>query len=140
MMKKSTVVKKKIRGKKDKFKADLKTSGKERGYGNVGEDVHKIPAAKQDANNVAAECCGVDDSKGEVEDKSNAMDNINDQECNVAEDTKDKIGIIFDLEEKEVKVCLMDLGSYKKFNKECYLKGYKSGVVGTYHSTQLGKI
>jgi hypothetical protein len=37
-----------------------------------------------------------DDSEGGVEDKSKASINVDDQECNVAEDTKDKIGIIFD--------------------------------------------
>jgi hypothetical protein len=37
-------------------------------------------------------------------------------------------------EGKEVKVCLRDLGSYLKFNKECLYKGYKSSMVDTYLS------
>ncbi len=42
---------------------------------------------------------------------------------------EDEIGLIFDLEGKETKVCLRDLGSYVKFSKECRHKGYKSGSV-----------
>ena len=50
---------------------------------------------------------------------------------------EDEIGLIFDLEGKETKVCLRDLGSYVKFSKECRHKGYKSGSVNTYLSAQL---
>ncbi len=34
-------------------------------------------------------------------------------------DKDDEIGLIFELEGKEIKVCLRDLGSYVKFSKEC---------------------
>jgi hypothetical protein len=95
-----------------------------------------MPAAKQNANSVAAVQCGVDDSEGELEDKSSSTININDHKCNIAEDTEDNIGIIFDLEHNEVKVNLRDFGSYVKYNKECLHKGYKSGTVGTYLSAQ----
>jgi hypothetical protein len=37
-------------------------------------------------------------------------------------DTEDNIGIIFQLEGKDVKVSIRDFGSYVKFNKECYQK------------------
>jgi hypothetical protein len=67
--------------------------------------------SQQNANSVAAEQCGVDDSEGELEDKSKATINVNDHECDVAEDTEDNIGIIFDLEGNEVKVSLWDFGS-----------------------------
>jgi len=50
---------------------------------------------------------------------------------------EDEIGLIFELEGKETKVCLRDLGSYVKFSKECRHKGYKSGSVNTYLSAQL---
>jgi hypothetical protein len=44
-----------------------------------------MPAAKQNANSVAVECCGVYDSEGELEDKSKATINVNDHKCNIAE-------------------------------------------------------
>jgi hypothetical protein len=52
-------------------------------------------------------------------------------------DDEDEIGLIFELEGKETKVCFRDLGSYVKFSKECYHKGYQSGSVNTYLSAQL---
>ncbi len=52
-------------------------------------------------------------------------------------DTEDDIGIIFLLEGSDVKVSLRDFGSYVKFNKECYHKGYKSREVNTYLTAQL---
>jgi hypothetical protein len=52
-------------------------------------------------------------------------------------DTEDNIGIIFLLEGNDVKVSLRNFGSYVKFNKECYHKGYKSGEVKTYLTAQL---
>jgi hypothetical protein len=52
-------------------------------------------------------------------------------------DTEDNIGIIFQLEGYDVKVSLRDFGSYVKFNKECYHKGYKRGMVNTYLTAQL---
>ena len=52
-------------------------------------------------------------------------------------DDEDEIGLIFELEGKETKVCLRDFGSYVKFSKECYHKGYKNGSVNTYLSAQL---
>jgi len=35
---------------------------------------------------------------------------------------EDEIGLIFELEGKETKVCLRDLRSYVKFSKECHHK------------------
>jgi hypothetical protein len=52
-------------------------------------------------------------------------------------DTEDNIGIIFQLEGYDGKVSLRDFGSYMKFNKECYHKRYKSGMVNTYLTAQL---
>ncbi len=52
-------------------------------------------------------------------------------------DTEDGIGIIFQLEGKDVKVSIRDFRSYVKFNKECYHKGYKNGKVITYLTAQL---
>jgi hypothetical protein len=69
--------------------------------------------------------------------KSKATIHINDHECNDITDTEDDIGIIFWLESNDVKVSLRDPGSYVKFNKECYCKGYKSGEVNTYLIAQL---
>jgi hypothetical protein len=55
----------------------------------------------------------------------------------VITDIEDYIGIIFQLEGKDVKVSIRDFGSYVKFNKECYHKGYKNGKVNTYLTAQL---
>jgi hypothetical protein len=55
----------------------------------------------------------------------------------VITDTEDDIGILFQLEGNDEKVCLRDFESYMKFNKECYHKGYKSGKVDTYLTAQL---
>jgi hypothetical protein len=52
-------------------------------------------------------------------------------------DTEDDIGIIFKVEGNDVKVGLRDFGSYVKFNKECYHKGYKCGTVNTYLTAKL---
>ncbi len=52
-------------------------------------------------------------------------------------DTEDNNGIIFQLEGNDEKVSLRDFGSYVKFNKECYHKGYKSSKVNTYLTAQL---
>jgi hypothetical protein len=104
---------------------------------NVGVYVWKMPAAKQNANSVTAEQCDVDDCEWELEDNSKATINVNDHKCNIAEDTKDDIGFIFDLEGDNGKASLRDFGSYVKFNKECLHKGYKSGTVDTYLSAQL---
>ncbi len=52
-------------------------------------------------------------------------------------DTEEDIGIIFKLEGNDVKVSLRDFGSYVKFNKECYHKGYKCSTVNTYLTAQL---
>ncbi len=79
-----------------------------------------------------AEECGVDDYEGQLEENSKATVDINDHECNVTTDTEDNIGILFWLESNDVKVSLRDFGSYVRFNKECYHKGYKSGKVNTY--------
>jgi hypothetical protein len=56
---------------------------------------------------------------------------------NSSTDEEDEIGLIFELEGKETKVCLRDFGSYVKFSKECYHNGYKSDSVSTYLSAQL---
>ncbi len=87
--------------------------------------------------NSLAEECGVDDCNGQYEDNSKATIDINNHECNVITDTEDDIGITFQLEGNDVKVSLRDFGSYVKFNKECYHKGYKSGKVNTYLTAQL---
>ncbi len=98
----------------------------------------KMPAAKQNANSVAAEECGVDDCKEESEDNSKATINVNDHECILIEDTEDDIGIIFKLEDNDVKVSLRrDFGRNVKFNKECLHNGYKCGMVDKYLSAQL---
>jgi hypothetical protein len=55
----------------------------------------------------------------------------------VITDTEDDIGIIFQVGGNNEKVSLRDFGSYVKFNKECYHKGYKSGNVNTYLTAQL---
>ncbi len=88
-------------------------------------------------NVCVAEDCGVDDREEQFEENSKATFDINDHECNVITDTEDGIGIIFQLEGNDVKVSLRDFGSYMKFNKECYHKGYKCGMVNTYLTTQL---
>ncbi len=62
---------------------------------------------------------------------------INDQKCKVITAAEDNIGIIFQLEGNDVRVSLRNFGSYVKFNKECYHKGYKSGKVNTYLNAQL---
>jgi hypothetical protein len=41
------------------------------------------------------------------------------------------------LEGNDVRVSLRNFGSYVKFNKECYHKGYKSSEVNTYLTAQL---
>ncbi len=84
-----------------------------------------------------AEECGVHDCEGQLEENSKATIDINNHECNVITDTEDIIGIFFWLEGNDVKVCIRDFGSYVKFNKECYHKGYKSGKVNKYLTAQL---
>jgi hypothetical protein len=84
-----------------------------------------------------AEECGVNDCVGELEENSKATFDIHDHECNVITDSEDNISIIFKLEGNYVKVSLRDFGSYVKFNKECYHKGYKCGRVNTYLTGQL---
>ncbi len=81
--------------------------------------------------------CGVDDCEGQLEENSKATIDINNHECNVITDTEDNMGIFFWFESNDVKVSLRDLGSYVKFNKECYHEGYKSGEVNTYLPAQL---
>jgi hypothetical protein len=102
MMKKRKIERENKGDKDDQCEANIKKSGKEWGEGNAGIYVWKMPAAKQIANIVASESCGVDDCEGELEDNSKATINVNDHECKVAEDTKDNIGIIFDLEGNEL--------------------------------------
>ncbi len=100
----------------DQLEANLNKSGHELGQGNV----------------YVAEECGVDDYEGEL-----ATLDINDHECNVITDTEDDIRIIFKSEGNDVKVSLRNFGSYVKFNKECYHKGYKCSTVNTYLTAQL---
>jgi hypothetical protein len=107
--------------KNDQFEANVNMSGQELGGGNV----------------CVAEECGVDDCERQYEDNSKATFNINNHECNVITDTEDDIGLIFKLEGNNVKVSLRDFGSYVKFNKECYHKGYKCGTVKRYLTAQL---
>ncbi len=98
------------KGDKDnEFKANVKKNGKEWGEGNVGVYVWKMPAAKQNSINIAAEQCGVDDCEGELEGNSKATININYHECKIAEDTKNYIGIMFNLESNEVQVSLRNV-------------------------------
>jgi hypothetical protein len=78
----------------------------------------------------------IDDCEGQFEENSKATFNINKHECNVITDTEDNIGIIIWLDGNDVEVSLR-VGSYVKFNKECYHKGYKSGKVNTYLTAQL---
>jgi hypothetical protein len=110
-----------IGDKNDKFEASVNMSGHEWGGGNVW----------------VAEECGVGDCEGRFEENLKATLDIKDNECNVITDTEDNISIIFHLEGYDVKVSLRDFGSYMKFNKECYHKGYKSGMVNTYLTAQL---
>jgi hypothetical protein len=107
--------------KNDQFEANVNMSGRELG----------------ERNFCVAEECGVDDCEGELDKISKATFDINNHECNVITDTEDDIGIIFQLEGNDVEVSLRDFGSYVKFNKECYHKGYKSGTVNTYLTAQL---
>ncbi len=107
--------------KNDQFEANLNMSGHELGDGNV----------------CVAEECGVNDCEGLFEENSKTTFDINNHECNVITDTEDDIGIIIQLEGNDIKVSLRDFGSYVKFNKECYHKGYKSGLVNTYLTAQL---
>jgi hypothetical protein len=107
--------------KNDQFHAIVNMSARELGKGNV----------------CLLEECGVDDCEGKLEENSKATIDINDHECNVITDTEDNIGIFFWLESNNVKYSLRDFGSYVKFNKECYHKGYKSGKVNTYLTAQL---
>jgi hypothetical protein len=53
------------------------------------------------------------------------------------EDELDKTGIIFELIDKDTKVCLPSLGSCVKFNSLCLHKGFKDGEVKTNLSAQL---
>jgi hypothetical protein len=103
------------------FDADIKMSAGELGKGNI----------------CVAEKCGVDDCDGQLEEHSKATIDINNHECNAITDTEDDIGIIFQFEGKDVKVSTRDFGSYVKFNKECYHKGYKNSEVNTYLTAQL---
>ncbi len=105
----------------DQFDANVNMSAHELGKGNIS----------------LAEECDEDDCEGQLEDDSKATIDINDHECNAITDAEDDIGIIFQLEGNDVKVSLRDFGSYAKFNKECYHKGYKSSEVITYLTAQL---
>ncbi len=78
-----------------------------------------------------------DNCEGELEENSKATFHINDHECTMITDTEKNIGIFFQLEGNDEKVSLRDFGSYVKFNKECYHKGYKRGKVNTYLTAQL---
>ncbi len=79
----------------------------------------------------------VDDCEGQSEENSKVAIDINDHEYNVITDTDDDIGIFFWLESNDVKVSQRNFGSYVKFNKECYHKGYKSSKVNTYPTAPL---
>ncbi len=102
------------------FDDDVKMSAHELGKGNIS----------------VAEKCSVHDCDGQLEEYSKASIDINDHERNVITDTEDDIGIIFQLEGKDIKNSIRDFGSYVKFNKECYHKGYKNGKVNTYLTAQ----
>ncbi len=100
----------------NQFEANVNMSARELRKGNV----------------CLAEECGVEDCEGQLEENSKATIDINNHECNVITNTEDDIGIFFWLVSNDVKVSLRDFGSYMKFNKECYHKGYKSSEVNTY--------
>jgi hypothetical protein len=70
--------------------ADVKMSARELGKGNIS----------------VTKKCGVDDCDGQLEEHSKATMDINDHECNVITDAEDDIGIIFQLEGKDVKVSM----------------------------------
>jgi hypothetical protein len=123
--------------KDDQFEANINKSGHELGEGNVCVYVEKMTEKTLNATSASSEECGVDDCEGELEDNSKATINVNDHECNVIDDAEDDIGIIFKLEGNDVKVSVRDFGSYVKFNKKCFRKGYKCGTVNTYLSAQL---
>jgi hypothetical protein len=99
----------------DQFEANVNKSGHELGEGNV----------------CVAEECGVDDCERGLVEHSKATFDINNHECNVITNTEDNSAVIFKLEGSDVKVSKRDLRSYVKFNKECYHKGYKCGMVNT---------
>jgi hypothetical protein len=106
--------------KNDQFEANVNMSGHELGEGFF----------------CVAEECGVDDCEGELEENSKATFDIKNHKCNVITDTEDNIGIMLKLGGNDVKVRLRDFGTYMKFNKECYHKGYKRGAVNTYFTAQ----
>ncbi len=105
----------------DQFEANVNKSGHELEEGNI----------------CVAKECGVDNCEGELEENSKAAFYINDHVCNMITDTEDDIGIIFKLEGNNLKGSLRDFGSYVKFNKEYYHKGYKCGTINTYLTAQL---
>jgi hypothetical protein len=107
--------------KNNQFKANVNKSGHELGEGNV----------------CVAEEYGVDDCEGQFKENSKATYDISDHKYNLITDTEDDISIIFQLEGYDVKVSLGDFGSFVKFNKDCYHKGYKSGTVNIYLTAQL---
>ncbi len=107
--------------KNDQFEANINMSARELGKGNIS-------LAKE---------FGVDDCEGQLEENSKAAIDINNLECNVITDSEDNTSIFFWLESNDVKVSLRAFGSCVKFNKECYHKGYKSGMVNTYLTAQL---
>ncbi len=103
------------------FDADVKMSARKLGKGNIS----------------VAEKCGADDCDGQLEENSKATIDTNNHGCNMITDTEDDIGIIFQLEGNDVKVSMRDYGSYVKFKKECYHKGYRNSKVNTYLTAQL---
>jgi hypothetical protein len=79
----------------------------------------KMSARELGKDNISvADKCGVDDCDGELGEHSKAIIDMNNHECHMTTDTEDDIGIIFQLEGKDVKVSIRDFGSYVKFNKE----------------------
>jgi hypothetical protein len=105
----------------DQFDANVNMSARELGKENIS----------------LAEECGVDDCDRHLKNNLKATIDIKDHECNMITDTEDDVDIIFQLESNDVKVSLRDFGSYVKFNKKCYHKGYKSSKVNTYLTAQL---
>jgi hypothetical protein len=45
----------------------------------------------------------------------------------------DEIGLIFNFEDIETKVCLKECGSFVKFNNKCLHRGYKKGSSSFQH-------
>ncbi len=91
-------------------KKDKKEEGGNEGDINYQFDAGiKISAHELGKDNISvADKCGVDDCDGELGEHSKAIIDMNNHECHVTTDTEDDIGIIFQLEGKDVKFNIRD--------------------------------